>query len=400
MPEISLKYGCNPNQSHARITTPGSGPMGDGPLLVVNGEPSYINALDGLRAWQLVRDLKAATGKAAAASYKHVSPAGVAVAGELSPAFLEAFFYPPPEDLPGGAYSPVASAYAKARSSDRVASFGDFIAVSEPVDITLAQLIKPEVSDGIIAPAYEPEAFDLLRSKKGGRYVMFTMDPAYEPPAVESRTEFGLTLEQSHNDLAITPRSFGNLASRAKDISDEVMETLVVTTITLKHTQSNSIAVGYEGQAVGIGAGQQSRIACTRIACDKADRWLLKTHPKTLGLRYADGLAKAEKVNAQDNFVRYQELNDGEKAELAKAIAEGLDPITPQERSEWLSQLPGVVLSSDAFIPFRDNLDRAAASGVSVIAQAGGSARDDSVTAAADEHSMVMCHTGIRLFLH
>ncbi|MEM6459365.1 MAG: phosphoribosylaminoimidazolecarboxamide formyltransferase [Planctomycetota bacterium] len=398
--EIALKYGCNPNQPHARIVQPAAGPVGDGPLTVVNGKPSYINALDALRAWQLVRDLRAATGQPAAASFKHVSPAGAAVAGELPPEFFTAFFYAAPDRVPGGAYSPAATAYAKARSSDRVASFGDFVAVSEPVDLTLATLLKAEVSDGIVAPSYEPDAFDLLRQKKSGNYVMLAMDPGYAPPAVESRVEFGLTLEQSHNDLAVTPGTFDHRVTEAKDILPGVMETLIVATVTLKHTQSNSIAVGCGGQAVGIGAGQQSRIACTRIACDKADRWLLKTHPKTLALRFADGLAKAEKVNAQDNFVRYHELNDGEKAELTKAITAGLDPITPDERRAWLDRQTGVVLSSDAFIPFRDNLDRAASSGVSVVAQAGGSARDADVTAAADEHGMVMCHTGVRLFLH
>ena len=412
MPTLPLKYGCNPNQPVARLITPPTGPFGDGPVVVVNGKPSYINALDALRAWQLVRDLKRATGRPAAASFKHVSPAGAAVAGPLSDAFLDAFFYPPADQVPGGAYSPAATAYAKARSSDRVASFGDFIAVTEPVDLTLAQLIKPEVSDGIIAPSYEPEAFDLLRTKKAGNYVMLTMDPDYAPTAeagpdggvgegvMESRTEFGITLQQSYNDLAVTPATFDQRVTQRTDIDAEVMQTLIVATVTLKHTQSNSIAVGVDGQAIGIGAGQQSRIACTRIACDKADRWLLKTHPKTLGLRYAEGLAKAERVNAQDNFVRYHELNEGERDELAAALVGDWSPITEQQRADWLSQREGVVLSSDAFIPFRDNLDRAAASGVGVVAQAGGSARDQGVTDAADQHDMVMAHTGVRLFLH
>ncbi len=417
MPTIPLKYGCNPNQPHARILTPDTGPFGDGPLTVVNGQPSYINALDALRSWQLVRDLKHATGKPAAASFKHVSPAGAAVAGELSDEFCRAFFYAAPDTLPGGAYSPVATAYAKARSSDRVASFGDFIAVTESVDLTLAHLIKPEVSDGIIAPSFEPEAFDLLRSKKGGKYVMLTIDPEYAPASpdaegdappppgqgpgiMESRTEFGITLEQSYNDLAITPRTFDDIVTQARDISPEVMETLLVATVTLKHTQSNSIAVGHAGQAIGIGAGQQSRIACTRIACDKADRWLLKTHPKTLALTFSQGLAKAEKVNAQDNFVRHHELNAGERDELSKSLTGDWSPITDQERADWLAQQTGVVLSSDAFVPFRDNLDRAAATGVKFIAQAGGSARDQGVTDAANQHGMVMAHTGIRLFLH
>ncbi len=373
--KIPLKYGCNPNQLHAQLVTPGTGPLNDGPLLVVNGSPSY----------------------------KHVSPAGAAVAGNLSPDFLQAFFYARPDQLPdaaGQAYSPVATAYARARSSDRVASFGDFIAVSEPVDLTLAHLIKPEVSDGIIAPAYEPDAFDLLRQKKSGRYIMLTMDPAYAPPADESRTEFGITLHQNHNDLAVTADTFANVVTRETSIPADVLETLIVATVTLKHTQSNSIAVGYRGQAIGIGAGQQSRIACTRIACDKADRWLLKTHPKALALRFADGLAKAEKVNAADNFVRHHELNAGERDELAKALVGDWSPLSEQERADWLADREGVVLSSDAFIPFRDNLDRAAATGVRYVAQAGGSARDDAVTAAADEHEMAMAHTGVRLFLH
>ena len=389
---MQLKYGCNPNQPHALITQP------DGaPLTLVNGSPSYINALDALRGWQLVRDLKAATGKAAAASFKHVSPAGAAVAGPLSDKFLRAFFYDaPPEE----GFSPIATAYAKARSSDRVASFGDFICVSEPVDATLAQLIKPEVSDGIIAPAYDEDALETLKSKKGGRYVMFAMDPAYTPPPTESRTEFGLTLEQSHNDAAITTGTFDNVVTAQKDIPGDVMETLIVNTVTLKHTQSNSIAVGFAGQAVGIGAGQQSRIGCTRLACDKADRWRLKMHPKALALKYAEGLAKSERVNAAESFVRYRELNDAERAELAAQIDGELNPITPDERATWLASSEGGVLSSDAFIPFRDNLDRAAASGVGYVAQAGGSARDADVIAAANQHRMVMAMTGLRLFLH
>ncbi|MEM1097587.1 MAG: phosphoribosylaminoimidazolecarboxamide formyltransferase [Planctomycetota bacterium] len=391
MQETKLKYGCNPNQAHALLKQPEASP-----LTVVNGSPSYINLLDGLRGWQLVRDLRAATGKAAAASFKHVSPAGAAVASELSEDFKRAFFYADPD----AGLSPVASAYAKARSSDRVASFGDFVVVSETVDASLAAVLKPEVSDGILAPRYDDEALELLRAKKGGKYVMLAMDPGYAPPAVESRVEFGLTLEQSHNDLAISPETFANVVTKQTTIDDDAMETLLVATITLKHTQSNSIAVGFGGQAVGIGAGQQSRIACTRIACDKADRWLLKTHPKTLALAFAEGLAKAERVNAQDLFVRWHELSEAERAETTKMISSGLDPITAEERAQWLGQLQGVVLSSDAFIPFRDNLDRAAASGVSVVAQAGGSARDQGVIDAADQHGMAMAMTGVRLFLH
>lgn len=390
--EIPLKYGCNPNQPFARIVAEGDG----SPLTIVNGSPSYINVLDGLRGWQLVRDMSRATGCPAAASFKHVSPAGAAVAGELSDEFCRAFFY----DRPDGGFSSIATAYAKARSSDRVASFGDFIAVSENVDITLANLIKPEVSDGIIAPGYDDDAREVLAAKKGGKYVMMRMDPDYEPPEVESRKEFGLWLEQTHNRAEINRDLFHEIVTRNKVITADVMQTLIVATVTLKHTQSNSITVGYEGQAIGIGAGQQSRIACTRLACDKADRWFLKMHPKTLALNFQGGMPRSEKVNAADQFVRYHELDERERALLAKAIDGAIDPITTEERSQWIGSFEGVVLSSDAFIPFRDNLDRAAASGVSTVAQAGGSARDSGVIAAADEHGMAMALTGLRLFLH
>lgn len=388
--QIPLKYGCNPNQSHARVVFEGD----HCPLSVVNGSPSYINLLDGLRSWQLVRDLKTATDKPAAASFKHVSPAGAAVAGALSDAFCQAHFFE------GAGLSPIATAYAKARSSDRVASFGDFIAVSDTVDVTLAKLIKPEVSDGIIAPAYDAEALDIIKAKKGGKYVVLQIDPNYQPPATESRREFGLTLEQSYNDVAITADLFENIVTNNKTFSDSAIESALVATITLKHTQSNSISVGVAGQAIGIGAGQQSRIACTRIACDKADRWLLKQHPKALALQFAD-IPKSEKVNAVDQFVRWHELNDSEKAVVQKAVTSALDPITDSERADWLANHSGdVVFSSDAFIPFRDNLDRAAASGAKYVIQAGGSARDEGVIAAANEHGMVMALTGLRLFLH
>ncbi len=388
--QISMKYGCNPNQSHARLT----GGSGDGPLTVLNGAPGYINVLDALRGWQLVRELKSSTGRPAAASFKHVSPAGAAVAGSLPEDFCKAHFFDD-ADL-----SPAATAYAKARSSDRVASFGDFISVSDTVDASLARIIKPEVSDGIIAPGYEPQALDIIRSKKGGKYVVLQMDPGYTPPAIESRVEFGLTLEQSYNDSIIDAELFNNLVTKNKNIPGDVMETLIVATVTLKHTQSNSICVGYRGQAVGVGAGQQSRIACTRLACEKADRWLLKMHPKALSLSFVDGLPKSEKVNALDQFVRYHELDEGERAVLHKALARKPDAISEQERHDWAGRFEGVVLSSDAFVPFRDNLDRAARSGVKYLAQAGGSARDRDVIDAADEHGMTMAFTGLRLFLH
>ncbi|WP_390620482.1 phosphoribosylaminoimidazolecarboxamide formyltransferase [Poriferisphaera corsica] len=391
--EIKLKYGCNPNQPTARVLFDDS--QQACPLSVVNGSPSYINLMDGIRSWQLVRDLKIATGKPAAASYKHVSPAGAAVAGPLTSDFCKAHFYRT-TDL-----SPIATAYAKARSSDRVASFGDFIAVSEPVDVTLANIIKPEVSDGIIAPAYDPEALEILKAKKSGNYVMLQMNPDYTPPQTESRTDFGITLEQTFNDIAITADTItNNVVTENKTLTPAAIETAIVATITLKHTQSNSIAVGVDGQAIGVGAGQQSRIACTRIACDKADRWLLKQHPKALTLTFKD-IPKSEKVNALEGFVRWHELNNDEKAAVESALSCPVDPITDEERADFLASKTGdVVLSSDAFIPFRDNLDRAAASGVKLVIQAGGSARDQFVIDAANEHNMAMSQTGIRLFLH
>ena len=319
------------------------------------------------------------------------------MAGDLSDAFKQSQFIDPDADL-----SPLATAYAKARSSDRVASFGDFIAVSEPVDRSLAMLIKPEVSDGIIAPAYDSDALDILRAKKGGKYVMLEMDKDFNPPRIESRVEFGITLEQSYNDAVIDRSLFtaDRIATANTDASDEEIETAIVTTITLKHTQSNSVAVGYEGHAIGVGAGQQSRIACTRLCCDKADRWMLKLHPKARHLMFADGLPRSEKVNAIDEFVRFDELDDLGRATLAKKLIYRIDPITPAERADWLGQMQGAVLSSDAFFPFRDNLDRAARSGVKLIVQAGGSQRDPGVIEAANEHGMVMFMTGVRLFLH
>jgi len=388
--EIELKYGLNPHQAHARVLSEREPP----PLSVVSGRPSYINVLDGLRGWQLVRELAQTLNKPAAASMKHVSPAGAAVAGQLTPELRQAHFYGDDE------LSPIATAYAKARSSDRQASFGDFIAVSEVVDESLARLIKPEVSDGIIAPGFEPGAMELLQQKKGGGYVMFQIEADYEPPAVEAREEFGLRLEQSRNDATIDKSLLENVVTSRTDIDDQTAETLLVTTITLKHTQSNSVAVGYDGQALGIGAGQQSRIACTRLACDKAERWLLKLHPRARQLPFEEEVSRPEKVNLIDSFVMWHQLDDRERAHLKEQVVGSIEPIGENERQEWLSRFEGLVLSSDAFLPFRDNVDRAARTGISYIMQAGGSKRDDDVIAAADEHGMVMINTGLRLFLH
>jgi AICAR transformylase/IMP cyclohydrolase PurH len=398
--ELPLKYGCNPNQPDARILFTGPG---NSPLAVVNGNPSFINALDGLRGWELVRDLKAATNKPAAASFKHVSPAGAAVAGELNDDFCKANFYPLPSEHD---YSLIASAYAKARSSDRGASFGDFIAVSETVDASLAALIKPEVSDGIIAPGYDDDAKAILAAKKGGNYVMLQIDAEYAPASgsVESRTCFGLTLEQTYNDAKIDASLLNNITTDEKEMPDSAVESLLVATATLKHTQSNSIAVAMHGQAIGVGAGQQSRIACTRLACDKADRFMLKQHPKSLALidLFKDGVKRPDKVNAVDQFVRYHELDDIERGGLHNLLRGKPQAITADEARQWCATFGNgqLALSSDAFIPFRDNLDRAARSGVKYVVHAGGSARDDLVTDAANEHGMVMALSGLRLFLH
>ncbi|MFA9479960.1 phosphoribosylaminoimidazolecarboxamide formyltransferase [Phycisphaerales bacterium AB-hyl4] len=390
--EIKLKYGINPNQSFARVVVEGD----KSPLAVRNGSPSYINILDGLRGWQLVRELKQATGKAAAASYKHVSPAGVAVAGELSEQFRQAFFVPDDMTL-----SPIASAYAKARSSDRVASFGDFISVSDKVDVSLARLIKPEVSDGIIAPDYDAEALELLQSKKGGNYVILQIDPDWQPTDTEYRLEFGLRLEQSYNDAVIDRELISsNVVTQNRTLSDEAIETLLVTTITLKHTQSNSVALGYQGQAVGIGAGQQSRIACTRLACEKMDRWMLAQHPHAAQLQYKETVPRSEKANLVDALLRWYELDVAERSLLQSQLTKPAQPITLDERTQWLKNFGDVSMSSDAFFPFRDNLDRSARSGVKYVAQPGGSKRDADVIAAADQHGMVMVATGLRLFLH
>ncbi|MEM1212870.1 MAG: phosphoribosylaminoimidazolecarboxamide formyltransferase [Planctomycetota bacterium] len=394
--ELRLKYGCNPNQPHATVTGPPDG------LRVLNGNPSMINLLDALRGWQLVRDLKAATGLPAAASFKHVSPAGAAVATDdetPTAAFGKAFLYPDPDSFD---WSPLALAYAKARSSDRVASFGDFIILSDPCDLATAQLIKPEVSDGILAPGYSPEALDLLKAKQGGNYRVLQIDPDLEPPATESRTVFGFTLKETYNDAAITPDLLDKTVTENQTWPEHAITAMLTITAALKHTQSNSVAVGWNGQAVGIGAGQQSRIACVRLACDKADRFALKTHPKTLALvdAFKPGTPRPTKVNLIDQFTRYAQLDAGEIAELQAAVQSDIDPITQEEAADWLSHLPGVCLSSDAFFPFKDNLDRAARSNVKYVLQAGGSKRDDDVIAAANAHHMTMALSGLRLFLH
>ncbi len=387
--DLSLKYGLNPHQHPAKLTLPSSLP-----LRVLNGTPGFVNIIDALGAWQLARELKEATGLAGAASFKHASPAGAAIAGDLSDTYLASQF------LAGKALSPVAAAYVRARGGDRMCSFGDAVAVSEVVDRTLANLLRREVSDLIIAPGYEPEALDVLSAKKGGGYLILEIDPDYEPAEVEQRTLFGIQLEQPRNDAAITRDTFSNIVSSNRDIPDSVLDTLVVATIALKYTQSNSVCVAYDGQVIGMGAGQQSRIHCTRLACDKADKWFLQQHPRTLGLPFSEGLKRTEKTNIVDQYLLWEQLSDTEEARMLGDLEERPVPISMEERREHLSRFDGICLSSDAYIPFRDNIDRTDRSNVKFVAQTGGSTADMGVTRAADEYGMVMAHTGLRLFLH
>jgi phosphoribosylaminoimidazolecarboxamide formyltransferase / IMP cyclohydrolase len=387
--DITLKYGCNPHQTPAGVSVPE-----EAGFKVLSGRPGYINFLDALGAWQLVRELKAATGKPGAASFKHVSPAGAAVAGVLSDAYRASQF------LGDAELSPVATAYARARGGDRMCSFGDVAAVSDIVDMSLARMLFDEVSDLIIAPGFEADALELLKTKRDGAYMVLQIDPAYEPGDAESRQVYGFTMTQKRNTALVTKDLFTKTGSAGRTIPDDVLETLVVATIALKYTQSNSVCIAYQSQVIGMGAGQQSRVHCTRLACGKADKWLLQQHPKTLALQIKADLTKAEKANIVDSFLLWDELSDVEKEKLRDGLDADPEPITREERAEWVKKFDGVCLSSDAFIPFPDNLDRAAKTNVQYVAQTGGSARDDVVTKAAEEYDMTMVHTGLRLFLH
>ena len=387
MPQLDLRYGCNPHQGRARVVLPAS----DTPLRVLNGAPSYINILDALTAWPLVREMDEVTGKVAAASFKHLSPAGAAVDGPVSDDFARAQFL---DRVPDSA---VARAYVRARGSDRMSSFGDAAAVSRNVDLELAKVLKGEVSDLVIAPSYDDDALELLRTKKRGKYLILQMDPSYEPEnPIESREMFGLRIEQERNDRLITRDLFG----AAGQIPEDVAETLVVGTTALKYTQSNSVCVAYGGQVIGMGAGQQSRIHCTRIACSKAEKWMLQTHPKVLGLRFPDGLGRPEKTNAVDQYILWDQLSGPERAQLVSALGYDPEPLTEDERRAWFESFEKLCLSSDAFIPFRDNVDRAAMTGVRYVAHTGGSVRDEDVREAARELGVTVIETGVRCFLH
>jgi phosphoribosylaminoimidazolecarboxamide formyltransferase/IMP cyclohydrolase len=388
--EMKMRYGCNPHQAPARCYRRDGGEL---PLQMLNGSPSYINLMDALHAWPLVRELKAAIGLPAAASFKHVSPAGAAVAVPLSQALRETYFV---DDLE---LSPLAVAYARARGADRLASFGDWIALSDPVDLPTAELIQREVSDGIIAPGYAPEALALLRAKKDGKYPVFEIDPAYEPTTTETREVFGLTLEQRRNDFIPGEEFLAKVVTRRTEIPAAARRDLLVATISLKYTQSNSVCLALDGQVIGSGAGQQSRVHCVRLAASKADNWYLRQHPRVRGMEFARNVRRAERINAIDLYLQ-DEATPAELKAWEESFTRVPERLTAVEKRQWLDGLKGVALSSDAFFPFRDSIDRAQRSGVEYVVQAGGSLRDDLVVAAADDYGMVMVCSGVRLFTH
>lgn len=386
---LALRYGTNPNQKPAQLVFGPESPA----IEILNGAPGYINVLDALNAWQLVRELRIALGLPAAASFKHVSPAGAAVGVPLTDVLRKSYFV---EDME---LSPLACAYARARGGDRISSFGDFVGLSDECDASTARLISKEVSDGVIAPSYSAEALDILKNKRGGGYLVIQIDPSYEPPAMDTRQVFGVTLEQKHNDAVINRSVLTNVVTQNKTIPDSALRDLIIALITLKYTQSNSVCYALDGQTIGVGAGQQSRVHCTRLAGGKADLWWLRQHPRVLGLQFKEGLNRAEKNNAIDGYL-CDELTDPEREYVSSNLVNEPARLTREEKCEWIAKLKGVSLGSDAFFPFRDSIDRASRTGVKYVAQAGGSNRDDLVIAAADEYGMAMAMNGIRLFHH
>ncbi|MCC7261124.1 MAG: phosphoribosylaminoimidazolecarboxamide formyltransferase [Candidatus Latescibacteria bacterium] len=388
--QLTMRYGCNPHQAPARCFRRDGGPL---PLQVLNGSPSYINLLDALNSWQLVRELRQALALPAAASFKHVSPAGVAVAVPLG-AQLRAAYFAEEDEL-----SPLATAYLRARGADPLASFGDWVALSDRVDVSTARLLQRETSDGVLAPGYEPEALEILKSKKGGDYRILEVDPAYEPGPQELREVFGLALEQPRNLFIPDDNFFAKVVTQRRDLPEAARRDLVVATLAIKYTQSNSVGLALDGQAVGIGAGQQSRVHCVRLAAGKADLWYLRQHPRVLGLKFRKGIKRAERINAIDLYLQ-EDATPQELQAWEANFAEVPARLSAAEKREWLDGLQGVALSSDAFFPFRDSLDRARRSGVEYVVQTGGSIRDDLVVAAADEYGMVMVNSGVRLFHH
>ena len=389
--EMFLKYGCNPNQKPSRIYME----SGELPITVLNGKPGYINLLDAFNGWQLVQELKQATGMCAATSFKHVSPAGAAVGAPLSDTLKQIYFV---DDL--GELSPLASAYARARGADRMSSYGDFIALSDVCDVPTAKMIQREVSDGIIAPGYEPEALEILKSKRKGTYNIIQIDESYEPAPIERKQVFGVTFEQGRNDLKIDNALLENVVTDNQIIPDDKKRDLLISLITLKYTQSNSVCYVKDGQAIGIGAGQQSRIHCTRLAGNKADNWWLRQSPQVLGLQFVDGIRRADRDNAIDVYIsdEYMDvLADGAWEQIFKVKPA---VFTKEEKQAWLAKNTDVCLGSDAFFPFGDNIERAKKSGVAYIAQPGGSIRDDNVIETCNKYGIAMAFTGIRLFHH
>jgi AICAR transformylase/IMP cyclohydrolase PurH len=391
MNSLSLRYGTNPQQSPARVFMRNE--EDELPIRILGGSPGYINLLDALNAWQLVRELKAAIGLPGAASFKHVSPAGAAVGLPLDETLQKIYFV---DDLE---LSPLACAYARARGADRLCSFGDFIALSDTVDAPTARLIAREVSDGVIAPGYEPQALEILQKKKQGKYVIIQIDPDYEPPVSETRDVFGVTFEQARHIRPVSPADFGNLVTKNKTLPEAALRDLSIAWIILKYTQSNSVCFVKDGQAIGVGAGQQSRVHCVRLAGQKADLWYLRQHPAVMELPFRPETKRPERDNAIDQFLR-DDITPREKASWPEIFSTAPRQLTPEEKRAWLDGLTGVSLGSDAFFPFSDSLHRAAASGVQYVFEPGGSARDADVIAAADDYGMVMAFTGVRLFHH
>ena len=392
MQEFELKYGCNPNQKPSRIY------MRDGsdlPITVLNGRPGYINFLDALNSWQLVKELKEATGLPAAASFKHVSPAGVALGKPLTDLEKQIYFVEPDQEL-----TPVACAYIRARGADRLCSYGDWAAVSDICDAATAQYLKAEVSDGIIAPGYTDEALEILKTKKKGNYNVVQIDPNYEPSPIETRHIYGITFQQGYNNFEINESLLDNIVTENKELPEAARHDLLLSLLTLKYTQSNSVCYVKNGQTIGVGAGQQSRIHCTRLAGSKADNWMLRQHPKVLGLQFVDNIRRPNRDNAIDVYIsdEYEDvLAEGVWQETFKVKPE---PLTREEKKAWIAQMHGVSVGSDAFFPFGDNVERARKSGVEYIAQPGGSIRDDNVIDTCNKYGIVMAFTGMRLFHH
>lgn len=393
MKELALKYGCNPNQKPSRIYMT----EGELPIEVLSGRPGYINFLDALNSWQLVKELKEATGLPAAASFKHVSPAGAAVGLPLSDTLKKIYFV---DDIKVP-LTPIASAYARARGADRMSSYGDFIALSDTCDEATALLIKREVSDGVIAPGYTAEALEILRAKRNGTYNVIQIDPNYVPAPIETKQVFGITFEQGRNEIKLNdPALFENIPTQNKTFTEEARCDLMIALITLKYTQSNSVCYVKDGQAIGIGAGQQSRIHCTRLAGNKADIWWLRQHPKVMNLPFVEKIRRADRDNTIDIYISEDYMDVLADGEWQKFFTEKPEPLTMEEKKAWIAQNTNVALGSDAFFPFGDNIERAHKSGVQYVAQAGGSVRDDHVIETCDKYGIAMAFTGVRLFHH